>query len=265
MRLHDSVDAWHDCAVRVIAMLRRLPDDAWTKPTDCPRWTVHDVAAHLAAIETELAGGGTGERVDSPDRQTVPDAYTQRGVDERADVRPGLLTDELETAVQARYEQLRDLEVDPSGTPDRVPGGLDWSWERLLSNRVIDFWVHEQDIREAVGVPGGMESPAAAHTVATFRSALPYVLGKKVASAPGTSVRWTVTGSNGFEAGARVGDTGRAEPIEPADAVTATLSLDEHAFTRRMAGRRSADDVDVTVGGDADLARRVLAAMTVVG
>lgn len=265
MTLHDSVDAWYDCAGRVVALLRGLPPDAWAQPTDCPRWSVHDVAAHLAAVETELAGGGDGDPVDSPDRQTVPDEYTQRGVDERADARPGVLIDELEMAVQARYGQLRGLDVDPAGEPDRVPGGLDWSWQRLLSNRVLDLWVHEQDIREAAGIPGGMDSPAAAHTVAVFRSALPYVLGKKVAPPSGTTVRWVVTGHNEFVLAARVGDDGRAVEVEPIDDAATQLDLTERAFTRLLAGRRAAADVEVTVHGDEHLGHEVLTAMTVIG
>ncbi|UYM07115.1 maleylpyruvate isomerase family mycothiol-dependent enzyme [Solicola gregarius] len=263
MTLQDSVDAWHDCATRVVALLRTLPADAWDEPTDCPRWTVHDVAAHLASIETEIASGVGTE----PDKaiSDVTDEYTQEGVDARSGVPHAEVVDELERAVEARRAQLDELDVDPDATPERTPGGIGWSWKRLLSNRVVDLWVHEQDIREAVDAPGGTDSAAAAHTVRVFGTALPYVLGKRVAPPPGTSVRWVVSGEVGFDVTIRIGEDGRAHPADDVADPTTRLDLDERAFTRLAAGRRSAADLAIGVGGDAALARRVLDAMSVIG
>lgn len=262
MTIQDSVDAWYDCARRVVELLRSLPDDEWARPTDCSRWTVHDVAAHLAAIETELVGG---EGYD-PDRAItdVTDDYTQQGVDARADRPAATIVDEFESSVEARLAQLRDLDIDPDSTPQRTPGGVGWTWKRLLSNRVLDLWVHEQDIRTAVDRPGGEDSAAAAHTVAVFAGSLPFVLGKRVAPEPGTSVRWVVSGHGGFDSTVRVGDDGRARATDDADP-TAQLDLSQHAFTRLSAGRRTPDELDITTRGDADLVRRVLEAMPVIG
>ena len=263
MTLQDSVDAWYESATRVVTLLRTLPPDAWPKPTDCPRWTVHGVTAHLAAIEAELAEGeGT-----SPDGaiNAVSDAFTQRGVDARAEVGPGELVAELEDAVETRRRELIDLDVDPDATPERTPGGIGWSWKRLLSNRAVDMWTHEQDIREAVGVPGGTDGDAAAHTVAVFRTSLPYVLGKRVAPPAGTTVRWTVNGHGGFDTVVRVDDDGRAREVEGAADPTTHIELSQRAFTRLSAGRRTWDELDVAVDGDEDLARTVLEQMSVIG
>lgn len=30
-----------------VALLRTLGDEDWAKPTDCPGWTVQDIAAHV--------------------------------------------------------------------------------------------------------------------------------------------------------------------------------------------------------------------------
>lgn len=260
MTLQDSADAWHESAMSVVALLRTLPADAWSKPTDCPRWTVHDVAAHLAAIETELLDA-TAEADDAID--TVTDEFTQRGVDARTEMPPGELITELEEAVKTRRAQLTDLDVDPTAIPDRTPGGIGWSWQRLLSNRVVDMWTHEQDIREAVDIPGGTETAAAAHTVSVFRAALPYVLGKIVAPPPGTSVRWTVPGHGGFDLTALIGDDGRAREADVPEP-TAHITLSQRAFTRLAAGRRTWEQLDVSVDGDEALAHTVLTKMPVV-
>lgn len=261
MTLQDSVDAWYESATRVVALLRTLPPDAWAKPTDCPRWTVHGVTAHLAAIEVELVDGkGTTPReaIDS-----VTDDFTQVGVEARAELPPGELISELESAVERRRKQLADLDVDPDAIPERTPGGIAWSWRRLLSNRVIDMWTHEQDIREAVDVPGGTDGNAAAHTVAVFRTSLPYVLGKRVSPPTGTAVRWVVSGHGGFDTVVRVDDDGRAREADDAEPA-AVIELTQRAFTRLSAGRRTWHDLDVATDGDEALAQNVLDQMSVI-
>ena len=78
----------------------------------------------------------------------------------------------------------RDPPADGKADLPRTPGKIGWNWETLLSNRVVDVWMHEQDIRRAVGRPGGMNTAAAAHTVATFTRSFP------MRSASGWRLRW---------------------------------------------------------------------------
>jgi uncharacterized protein (TIGR03083 family) len=257
--LEPYVQAWQGTARDVIELLPALSDGDWTTPTDLPRWSVHDVAAHLAHLEAVLAGhdavwptAGGGGKAPAPE-------YTQAGVDARADRSPAELIDELRQCVEARTEQLREL-PDPSAKADRTPGGVDWTWEVLLRNRVIDVWCHEQDIRRAVGRPGNLGSGGAQVTTRVFAAGMPYVLGKRVAPAADTSVVWHVTGEVPLEIGAVVGDNGRASP-QIADDPTASLTMMSETFTILAAGRHSADDADVEIAGDEELARAVLGAM----
>ena len=151
--LEPYVQAWHGTAHDVIDLLPSLADDDWSKPTDLPGWSVHDVAAHLAHLEAVLADRDNDPPPSSGDGRSPSTDYTQAGVDARADRSPQELIDELRECVEARTEQLRDL-PDPSSKPGTTPGGVDWTWEVLMRNRAIDLWCHEQDIRRAVGRPG---------------------------------------------------------------------------------------------------------------
>jgi len=251
------VDAWHDTAVRVIALCRELQAEDWDKPTDCPGWTVREVVAHLAAIESELAGGPGPEGVSN--ERTVSPAYTQPGVEARSGRTPEQLVDEFEAAVATRLAALRDGALD---RPVSAPGRLAWDWDTLLRNRVIDLWVHEQDIRRAVRRPGGLDSPGARVTTTAFAMGMPYVLGKRVAPLPGTIVVWEVRDPVAITLAARVGDDGRAVPVDPPPAdADAWLHMDTETFALLCAGRRDAAAVDVSVRGDEALAQRVLAAM----
>ncbi len=258
-----NVTAWRDSADRVVALCRALTAVDWARPTDLPGWTVHDVAAHLADVETQLAGGsldvGTTGRP-----EMAPDA-TLRGVASRRDVEPARLVDELAAAVERRATALAaDPPTDPTGHPPGLPIGRGWDWATLLRNRAIDMWVHEQDIRRAVGMPGGLDSPGAAVTVTALAAALPYVLGKKVAPRPGTVVGWAVSGPTPLEVVLVVGDDGRARRLDSGAQDGATwLRMDTETFTLLATGRRSVDAVSIGVVGDHELAARVAAEMAV--
>ena len=244
-------DAWLDSARRLIRLCRSLSPAEWSRATDCPGWTVRDVVAHLAAIESELAGGPAPEGV-AQDR-VVSAAYTQAGVDARAGRTPEELAEELAAAVAARTDWEHVV----------PPQGLTWDEETLLRNRAIDMWVHEQDIRRAVDRPGGWDAPGARVTVTAFGIAMPYVLGKLVAAPPGTTVVWELDGPVTMTITASVGDDGRAVAVDPPPPdVDAWLRMDSETFALLCAGRRDAASLDISVQGDAALGQRVLAAMT---
>lgn len=256
------VRGWREASASVLELLPALTPDDWARPTDCPGWSVKDVAAHLAHLEHELVSGDNAYL--DPDTTAIAAAYTQAGVDARVDQSPAELIAEFADAVAVRTEALSDLPEDPQTRAPITPGGVDWSWDTLLRNRCVDVWVHEQDVRRAVGRPGGLDSIGAQVTTTTFRMAMPYVIGKKVRPAPGTSIGWHVTGAIPFELAVTVGEDGRAKPsdVAPGD-LDAALSMTSEAFTVLGAGRRRADRLDVSVTGDSALAAAVLAAMPV--
>jgi uncharacterized protein (TIGR03083 family) len=198
-----------------------------------------------------------------PDGQVSAD-YTQLGVEARADRAPAELVEEFRSAVDARTERFDAELPDPAAPASVTPGGVDWTWEVLLRNRAIDIWAHEQDIRRAVGRPGGLGSGGAQVTTHSFAAGMPFVLGKRVAPPAGTSVVWHLTGEVPMDIGAVVGDDGRASP-EIVDDPTTTLTLTSEAFTVLAAGRRTPDQVDVEIGGDEELARAVLRSMVLTG
>lgn len=259
--LEPYVEAWRGTARDLLDLLPTLSDDDWPKATDLPGWSVHDVAAHLAHLEAILAGHDAGPQHFDHTGAQVSSDYTQQGVDARADRSPEELIEEFRAAVDARSERFDTELPDADADPPITPGDVGWTWEVLLRNRVIDAWSHEQDIRRAVDRPGSLDTAGAQVTTRVFAAGMPYVLGKKVAPPVGTSVVWHLTGAIPLEVGAVIGSDGRGAP-EVADDPTARLSMTSETFTILGAGRRSPDSVDVQVDGDQELARSVLAAMT---
>lgn len=274
------VDVWKSAADNLLELTRQLGDDEWLLPTDCPGWSVRDIVAHCAALESELAGLSPAGGLEATTKEVVA-AYTQAGVDARRESAPGDLMAELEAAVKRRTEMLASAPPDdPQGIPPITPGGVAWNWDTLLRNRPVDLWVHEQDIRRAVGRPGHLDSPAAHHAQERFGSALPLVVAKGAQAPARSTVVVDVSGPVSAVYAAAVGADGRGRSVDPArldaDSVaarpepsaavptrepTVRLTMDTETYTMLSAGRRDPSSVPVKVDGDHDLAARVLAAM----
>lgn len=259
------VVVWKEAVDDVVALLRSLDEDDWARPTDLPGWDVHAVAAHLAHVEAVLAGlEDDPEDVTPGPARTVVAAYTEAGVRAREESTPDELVDELEKAAATRDAALREAPpTDPKGTPDRTPGGVAWDWGTLLGNRVLDVWMHGQDIRRAVGRPGGLDTAAARHTAGVFTRSFAYSVGKRVGPPDGTTVVLDVTGEHPVQLAVAMRD-GRAVPL-PADpdAPEVTLRMDLETFVLLGGGRRSPEALAVDTAGDQELGNRVLAAMAV--
>jgi uncharacterized protein (TIGR03083 family) len=270
-RLSGYVEAWKGALDEVVALLSDLTVEQWRLPTDLPEWTVHDVAAHLAHIESVLCGARQPAGEPDPEgagrtqSRNPTGAWTGVGVAARRAHTGRQIVEELVHASDARLAVLRgDPPTDGSASPPITPGGLPWDWETLLSNRVVDMWMHLQDIRRAVGRPGGLDTPAAAHTAAVFARAFPYCVGKRVAPPSGTTVELAVSGRAPVHLAVEVDERGRAVPMTDRPASpTVRLGMDLEAFAILGGGRRPPGAVDVVVSGDAVLGREVLAAMAV--
>lgn len=247
------VDAWQQAADGVLS----LEATDWDVPTDLPGWTAKDVLAHLVHLERVIVEG----EADGPGGSAVTADYTNAGVDALRGVPVERLLADLTDLVARRAKDLTTLPEDGSQLAPITPAGVEWSWETALRNRSIDMWMHEQDIRRALGVPGGLDALGAHVTSAAFGFALPYVLARRAKAPAGSVVRWVVTGPVALDATFGVGEDGRARPTS--EEAAATLTMDTEAFTILAGGRRGPDGVEVTITGDEELAGRVLGAMAV--
>lgn len=266
-RLARYVDAWKESVDDTVALLRSLSADDWSRPTDLAGWDVRAVAAHLAHLESELAGNEQ-EHVDvaeAPHIVSPMGFYTEMGPLARREWPTERIVEELEQSAATRLAELRaEPPTDGSAMPPRTPGGIGWNWDGLLSNRVVDVWMHQQDIRRAVGRPGGMDTAGAEHTLGVFTRAFGYTVGKRVAPPAGTTVALEVTGLRPVHLAVEVGDDGRARAVvPPPDAPTARLRMDLETYFLLAGGRCDATEVTVDIEGDEGLGLRVLGVMAV--
>ena len=252
------VSAWKQTSDAIIELVRSLNEDELALPTDLPGWDVHDVVAHLSHLEQVASG----EPEESTGVAIVPADYTNAGVAERRDIATAELVDGFERDVASRHALLTSTRLDLTEPAPVTPAGVPWTWETLLRNRAVDVWVHEQDIRRAVGRPGSLGSLGAQVTTHSFAAGMGFVLGKKVKAEPGSVVRWLVEGDVQVTIELEIGDDGRAHRAQPQTPADVTLDMTSETFTILAAGRRTPEQVQVRYAGDGDLAARVLANMT---
>jgi uncharacterized protein (TIGR03083 family) len=248
-----NIAAWEQTLRSSIALSGELSAEDWTRPTECPGWSVFDQYAHLLGIEQFVAG-------DVSDGEVRTTANTEKDVAALRALSPAQLISRL---IEVRDRRLAKMATDDmSGLMD-TPFGRQMPFGDFMSFRAFDCWIHEQDIRRAVGRPGNLDAPAANHAALILGASLPFVVGKRAGAAPGTVVRFVVDGPvpNGWRIA--VGDDGRARPADGDEPATVTLSMDWETFIRLAAGRCGKNAVNVGVDGDANLADRILAGMAV--
>ncbi len=275
--LSGLVDAYGAVVRAVIDLGRSMRPEDFERPTDCPGWTVQDCIAHVVALEAWL-GGEPLPAVEVPAYEHIRSdvgRFTEIGVEYRRG-RPGeAVVDELEEVLALRQSQLYagDLTADSviDGPFGPAPAGS------VVGLRIFDIWTHEQDVREALGRPGDLDSAAASVAMERIERGMPKAVARSAGIAPGHTVIIDVTGPVVGRVGVRVveqegrplgvplftGEASAGDGGAGGEGTTTSIALSTSAFARRAAGRGDVDAVHWSVQGDEDVARRVLEAMVV--
>ena len=263
-RMSDLVRIWWQAVNDFTALLEKVEPEGWLTPTDLPGWDVRAVAAHVAHLESLLAGAEHEdvEIVDAPHVRGTMGRFAEQGVVTRRDLSPDDVINQIREAATARHTRL--LAAPPADPDEPAPGlfgAIGWSTLTLLRNRPLDVWMHEQDVRRAVGRPGGMDTDAAAHAASYLAESLPYVLAKRVEAPAGTTTVLEVAGHG--PVAATVGEDGRGSLVTPPGSPTVTLRTDRESFILLAGGRRTPSGDAVHVEGDTALGARILEQLAV--
>ncbi|MFE0461021.1 maleylpyruvate isomerase family mycothiol-dependent enzyme [Kitasatospora sp. NPDC058965] len=262
------IDAWTHSIESISELLAPLPTDSWNRPTECPGWSVRDVVSHVIAVESELLGDPRPIHSLPSDLFHIKDElsrYLELPVDKRRCHTAPEMTSELEYVIIRRSRSLRNAPTEPDELVrfPAGPFGYDLPYHRLLQMRVLDVWVHEQDLRRALALPGNLDSPAALITRDLLLQGLPKVVAKLAGAPAGATVVVDVTGPVEFLRTVRVDPDGRGgldSSISLGPDVQFTL--DWESYLRLATGRARAEQLSagaLKVDGDTELAERVLA------
>lgn len=266
----ETVAAWARTVQAVVDLGRTMRPEHAGLATDCPGWTVFDQIAHVASLEALVAGESVPD-VDVSGYDHVRHDFGAT-VEQLVESRRGRPLDDVLDELEWRLEErLAVYRADGVTGEEEIVGPMGpTTLAALLGYRTFDVWMHEQDIREALERPGGLDTPAAAQSVSVLFSTLPRIVAKDAGIEPGNAVVLELTGPTVGRAGARVVEQdGRAvgvplftgDPEEHADVVTTSLSASTRVAMRLAGGRVAPDDLHLHVTGDEDVARRVAGAL----
>ncbi len=251
----------------VVEAGERLDAGQWERETDCPGWSVKDQLSHLIGIEHMLLGDPAPPAL----TELPPHVHNDFGAVNESwiEARRAVPGDEvLAEFVDVTDQRLRALAAMGAAEFDEVG----WSpvgqvpHRRFMETRVLDSWAHEQDIRRAVGRPGGRNGPVEDIVLDQCARAMPYVVGKRVAPPDGTRVLFVVTGVLGRSISVSVaGGRASIDDTPPGGEPAVILDMDQDTFWRLGFGRVAAGDAmaggHVRMDGDIALGRRVLESM----
>ncbi len=204
----DAVEEWSRAQQRVIELVADLPPErAQLRVPACPDWTVRDLLSHMVGLGVDVVAG------DEPDDHNA--TWTGRQVETRRDRDVAALVAEWEAVAEPLRERMRAHGPRPLG----------------------DVIIHEQDLRGALGVPGGQDTAG----LRAIRERFTDRFAGRVAALPPIALvgdRWAWT------------STGGADPDTVAGAAT-LLRAPDFELARALVTRRSAAQLrGWTVRGD---------------
>ena len=183
------------------ALLDGLADDDWGRPTACPGWSVHGVAAHLFGVEVgnvsiRRDGWGLWPRP-GEDLDSWLNGFNQQWVEASRRISPRLLVELINVAALRFEELVVTLDLDAIGSPVQWATGSDPAPVWLdVAREYMERYVHQQQIRSATGRPplgAAFTSPV----LTTAAHALPRAL-DGVTRPAGTVVTFTVEGGGSW-------------------------------------------------------------------
>lgn len=255
-------EVWRD----LDELVGELGDSQFQAATSLPGWTVHDVIAHLIGAESMLQGVDTPEAdIDVSALEHVRNdigVMNERWVRKLRDLSAAELLDEFRATMAERRKALSDLSNAQWNGVTFTPAGPD-SYGRFMRVRIFDCWMHEHDIRDAIGAPASaseLVGPASEHALDEMAASMGFVVGKLGGAPDGSRVSFELTGPLGRTINVAV--DGRAKVVDDFgdDDPTATIHLDGLLFSRLAGGRtplaQHADEI--TYGGDAAVGRRIV-------
>ena len=254
------VDAYEQTARAVLALGRDCPPERAADPTPCPGWDVFAQVAHVESVESTSLGEPPPQ-VDLDERAHVHSEmgrFMERLIESRRGLTLPELCDRLEDAIARRVEHWRapgltlaSEEVGLFGTSSVADD---------IGLRCFDIWTHEQDLRETLDRPGGLDSPAASLSLARVYAALGRVVaraGVPVGETVVVEVRGPVSGRQAVRV-VEVDGRSRGRLVDDVDDEDArcVLMLGTRELGRLAAGREPMDGQPFawTADGDSDTA-----------
>lgn len=254
-----TVEALRSVWASIDDLVSELTEEQWALPSPLPGWDVAANVAHIVGTESFLLGERPSIQAVAADHVRNPiGEMNEHWVASLADRPPSEIVETFRDRTARRLEALEAMSQDDWDAVGFTPAGED-AYGRFMQIRVFDCWMHEQDIRAAVGRPGHESGVAVEVSLDEMTTALGFVVGKRAGAPAGSSVTFELTGDAARTIHVAVEE--RARVVDRLDGpATCTLTMPVIAFSRLAGGRLDAPQhlELVAVAGDRELGQRVL-------
>jgi uncharacterized protein (TIGR03083 family) len=273
MRPVQLVGLFPDLHHELMTLLRGLAPQDWNRPTACALWSVQDIVAHLLDTCFRRLSLGRDQTEIAPPRPLSSygdlvaflNQLNAEWVIAARRLSPRMLMDLMDWAEPQLHRYLESL--DPE---EPASFGVAWAGEEHSPNwfdigrEYTERWLHQQQIREAVGAPGLSSRRWLFPVLDLFVRALPFRY-RNVPADPEATVQLEITGEAGGSwtlvrtvGGWNLFSGSVSHPL-------ARVTLDQDTAWKLFSKGLSSDQAmrDIRVEGDAGLGQPVLGALAV--
>lgn len=246
----------------LLALLSTLSTDDWLSPTAAPKWRVKDIALHLLDDDFGwLSRGRDGDLTSLLDMSDYEKfvaelaAKNQRWIDGAQGMSRQVVVDLLRWSGEQMDAYYSTIDLLDEGRVGWASDGSVPQWFDIAQD-LTERWVHQMQIREAVGRVGGYRDKYLGVVLRTFVWALPHQyrphanVGTTVVVDLSSGGSWTLTADG----------AGRWHLASgAADDASARVQFSDDAGWRWLIGAAIPTDGDLSTEGPADLVEPLLA------
>jgi uncharacterized protein (TIGR03083 family) len=239
-----------------------LQDSDWDTPTCLPGWTVRDNLSHMIGTESMLL------QLPAPEVTVGERTHVRNPIGEANEVWVDSMRSLSGPEMLARFTDvtgrrltaLRAMSQADFDAPSWTPAGPNETYGRFMRIRHFDCFMHEHDMRGAVGAPDRDNEPDVASALDEVATGLGFIVGKRAQAPSGSRIRIDLTGPAPRQLLVEV-DERAAVVSELSAAPTVTVRMPAMLFLRLTGGREDGGPHvgnDVTVEGDAAVGRQLV-------
>jgi uncharacterized protein (TIGR03083 family) len=245
--------------------IQYTPPDAWDKPSRVDGWSLKDVVAHLAASEGAAAAAfgslpaAEVEEFQKEDGDRTIDAFNTFAVRRRSEASIRDVVGEWGRHADTALARVGAIPGDDWGSARVAWLAGEVPARSLLQSRVMQWWVHGEDIRAGADLPPRAEHWPVYCTNDLAIRTLPWALGLAGLGFEGRSIRFILEGAGGGEWLQGLAARQALDPDRPADALVEGRAVAfAQVAARRAPAEEYVDDGTLVLSGDADLAVTIL-------
>jgi uncharacterized protein (TIGR03083 family) len=267
------VDLLPGLHAELMGVLRGLNPNQWGRPTACALWSVKDIVAHLLDTALRRLSFGRDRWEFASDRPIATYAdlvgYLNRlnaeWVAAARRLSPGVLMDMLDLTAEQLHTYFRSL--DPYAP---AQFSVAWAGDKSSSNwfdigrEYTERWLHQQQIREAVGAPALSSRKWLHPTLDIFVRVLPFTY-REVQAEVGRSLRLEIQGEAGGVWTLSQTEEGWRLFVGEDEASSTRISLPEEAAWKLFSKGLSPEQAErlVSIEGDVRLGQPLLGALAI--